>query len=305
MNRRIVWAWLVMIGIALGLVLMIGSVTASAQSADPTGATTAPAQKYTGKPTHCGTSVGMASGTGIITGTTPAALAESMGIVASALISASLNGSDVRALGIGTTPIGRYFPSEGGTFAILSTGLAQSAEWPNSEEDLSFELDGLDNSQFNDLVQLALRLRVPADLNCATLDFAFYSEEFPEYVGSVFNDTFTAELGGTDLVISDTQVIAPLNFAFDTEGNVMSINTVFGVAADTGTTYDGGTSRLRAQTPVTPGAIIDIVFSVQDLGDSIYDSAVFLDRFSWSDDPECQGGAQQDFSVFVPLALRS
>lgn len=232
--------------------------------------------------------------TGIITATTPQALAEAMGIKASDIVSASLNGSDVRGAGIGTTPLGNHFPTEGSTFAILSTGLAGSADDPNDSGSLSFELDGLDNSQGNDLVQLALRLRVPQNMNCASFDFAYFSEEFPEWVGSQFNDTFTAELGGTNLIISGTEVIAPLNFAFDTEGNVISINTVFGVISDTATTYDGGTSLLRAQTPVTPGATIDIVFSVQDLGDSIYDSAVFLDKFFWSNDPNCGGGAQED-----------
>jgi hypothetical protein len=232
--------------------------------------------------------------TQIITGTTPQALAEALGIPASALVAASLNGSDVRGVGIGTTPIGNHFPTEGDTFVILSTGLAESAEWPNAEDDLSFELDGLFNSEGNDLVQLALQLRVPPNRNCANLDFAFYSEEYPEWVGSEFNDTFTAELGGTNLIISGTKVIAPLNFAFDTAGNIMSVNTVFGFGADTGTTYDGGTSLLRAQTPVVPDSTVEIVFSVQDLGDSILDSAAFLDKFFWSEDASCGGGARED-----------
>ena len=232
--------------------------------------------------------------TTIITGSAPEALAEAMGIQALAIVAASLNGSDPRGAGIGTSSIGAHFPTAGETFVILSTGLAESAEWPNAEDNLSFVLDGLVNSEGNDLVQLGLQLRVPADRNCANVDFAFYSEEYPEWVGSEFNDTFTAEVGGTDLTISGTEVIAPLNFAFDTAGNIMSVNTVFGLGADTGTTYDGGTSLLRAQTPVVPGTIVEIVFSVQDLGDSILDSAVFLDKFFWSDDASCGGGAQED-----------
>ncbi len=231
--------------------------------------------------------------TGIITGT-PQAIAQAMGIRASDIVSASLNGSDPRGIGIGTTPLGNYFPTEGNTFAILSTGLAESADDPNDSGSLSFALDGLNNSQGNDLVQLALRLRVPQNMNCASFDFAFFSEEFPEWVDSQYNDTFTAELGGTNLIISGTQVVAPLNFAFDTKGNIISINTVFGVISNTATTYDGGTSLLRAQTPVTPGATVDIVFSVQDLGDPIYDSAVFLDKFFWSNDPNCGRGTQED-----------
>ena len=116
-------------------------------------------------------------------------------------------------------------------------------------------------------------------------------EEFPEYVGSKFNDTFMAEIGGTNLIINGNQVIAPLNFAFDTEGNIISINTVFGVAPNTGTTYDASTQLLTAQTAVVPGSTVDLVFSVMDLGDSVWDTAVFMDNFSWSDSPTCEGGS--------------
>lgn len=43
---------------------------------------------------------------------------------------------------------------------------------------------------------------------------------------------------------------------------------------NTGTTYDGATPALSAQTAVVPGSVIDLYFSIQDLGDSVYDSAV-------------------------------
>ncbi|MGD9092613.1 MAG: choice-of-anchor L domain-containing protein, partial [Anaerolineales bacterium] len=89
-------------------------------------------------------------------------------------------------------------------------------------------------------------------------------------------------------------VDAPGNFAFDTQGNVISVNTVFGVEANTGTTYDGSTPSLRASTSVTPNSNVDIYLSIQDLGDSIWDSAVFLDRFFWSQDNTCVGGASVD-----------
>jgi hypothetical protein len=227
---------------------------------------------------------------------TAVSLAESMGIRPTDIISASLNGSDSRGVGVGITPFSNHFPTEGSTFAILSTGLAESASWPNNEGNLSFILDGLKNSQGNDVVQLDLVLSVPENMNCASFDFQYLSEEFPEWIGSQYNDTFTAELGGTDLIIEGNQVIAPLNFAFDLQGSIISVNTVFGVddINATGTTYDGATPLLRARTAVTPGTNINIVFSVQDLGDSIYDSAVFIDKFFWSDDPDCGSGTLVD-----------
>jgi len=224
----------------------------------------------------------------------PEEAAAAIGISGDDLISASFEGSDSRGIGVVRSRLGDHFPTEGGEFLILSTGLAESAGEPNDEGDLSFELDGLNNSQGNDLVQFLLQLNVPAGMNCMSFDFAFYSEEFPEYVGSEYNDTFIAELGGTDSTVEGNTVTAPLNFAFDTEENIISVNSVFGVQGDTGTTYDGVTPLLRATTPVTPGTATEVYFSVMDLGDSLYDSAVMIDKLFWSNDPYCGQGSQKD-----------
>lgn len=225
---------------------------------------------------------------------TAAQVAAAVGIQPTDVISVSWEGTDPLALGVATVPLGNYFPTEGNSFVVLSSGQADSAELPNTQGSLSYQLGGLNNSQGNDLAQLVLQLKVSNTMNCANLDFAFLSEEFPEYVGSSYNDTFTAELGTSSLVISNTQVSAPNNFAFDTAHNLISVNTVFGVSAATASTYDGETPLLRAQTPVTPGAEINLIFSVQDLGDSIYDSSAFLDKFFWSSDPLCNPGSQVD-----------
>ncbi len=218
--------------------------------------------------------------------TTPQDLAIAMGIAPSDIVSASLNGSDVLGVGIGSAPLGTFFPREGNTFAILSTGLAESADTPNDSDSLSYDLDGLNSADGNDMTQFILTLHTPEGINCASFDFAFYSEEFPEFVGSQYNDTFTAE--------------APLNVAFDSEGNIISINTVFGVTANNGTTYDGGTTLLRAHAPVTAGEDIEIVFTIQDVGDSIFDSTVFLDEFIWSNDTNCADGAN-DYTTFYDV----
>ncbi|NJC96819.1 MAG: S-layer homology domain-containing protein [Anaerolineae bacterium] len=213
-------------------------------------------------------------------------LAVAMGINPSEIVSASLNGSDPAGVGIGTSPLGGFFPREGSTFAILSTGLAQSADTPNDSNSLSHVLDGLNNASGYDMTQLALTLKVPSNINCANFDFIFYSEEFPEFVGSIYNDTFTAEI--------------PQNIALDSNGNIISINTVYGVTSVTGTTYDGGTTLLRAHAPVTPGGTLNIVFTIQDLGDSIYDSTVFLDEFIWSNTTQCTEGAN-NFTTFYDV----
>ena len=67
-----------------------------------------------------------------------------------------------------------------------------------------------------------------------------------------------------------------------------------------GTTYDGATPILTAQTPVTPGDH-SVYFSIFDAGDRIYDSAVFLDGLSLGASGEggCQAGVVVSRSLNV------
>lgn len=232
--------------------------------------------------------------TAVITNVTPLQMAEAIGIPSSLVLSGDFNGTDPRAIGIGNSPLGIYFPNNGNTFAILSTGFASDADSPNDSGSLTGILEGLVNEQGTDMAQLALDLAIPQGVHCIGFDFAFYSEEFPEFVGDFYNDTFTAEIGGTDLsIITDINgypvVYSPLNFAYGVYGEPISVNTAFGVVSPTMSTYDGVTALLRATTNVDGGSTTQLVFSIQDLGDSSWDSAVFIDNFFMSSE-ECQSG---------------
>ena len=77
-------------------------------------------------------------------------LAEAMDIPLGDILSASYLGSDTRAFGRGDKVLGRWFPVEGNTFAVISTGLASYADQPNNEEGLTSPgdtgaLDGSNN----------------------------------------------------------------------------------------------------------------------------------------------------------------
>jgi len=189
------------------------------------------------------------------------------------------------------------FPVKGSDYLVMSTGDTASALTPNSSGSTSTELSGLNTAEGNDLVQIVLVLNPPTGASCLAFDFAFYSEEFPEYVGSQYNDVFIAEIGQSTFQQVNNQIIAPNNFAFDTLGNVVSVNTVFGVtggAAD-GTTYDGGTPLLTAVTPLENDVDpVTITLSIMDLGDSIYDSTAFIDNFRWFFGLACEPGADAD-----------
>lgn len=244
-----------------------------------------------------GTGPASLAGPAAVQAATAAQLVAAMDVPQANVVSATFTTSDPAGVGVGTAALGRFFPRQGGSFAILSTGLAASAEAPNNSESTSAVLGGLDTSQGHDMVQLRIMLAPPAGAQCLGFDFGFFSEEFPEFVGSPFNDVFLAELGGSNFQISGNTITAPLNFAVDPTGNLISINSVFGVSANTQSTYDGATTALRAVATLDSTAPVELVLTIADLGDSIYDSAVFLDNFSFSATGCASGAGLADMIV--------
>ncbi len=186
------------------------------------------------------------------------------------------------------------FPSRGETFLVMSTGDASHAMLPPVPSGESTVLDGLDNEQGNDKVQLELVLQAPSDARCLAMDVAFLSEEYPDFVGGSYNDAFTAQLGSADMWIVDGAVDAPGNFARDSQGNPLTVNASFDLQESTASTYDGSTARLRSATPVLGGREVTVFLTIQDLGDSVLDSAAFIDNVFFSEDALCRFGSSED-----------
>lgn len=202
--------------------------------------------------------------------------------------------------GLGATPLSS-FPTGSGNFAILTTGNAQFADDPNVAIDTGLNNGGPNvrgNTDF-DVTVLKIDLNVPATANCLTFDFQFYSEEYPEWVNTQYNDAFIAELDASTWTTAGSAINAPGNFAFDPSGDVISINstgnTAMTAAAAAGTTYDGATPLLSASTQITPGPH-SLYLSIFDQGDRVLDSAAFVDNLVVGFVPEpgqnCVPGAQ-------------
>lgn len=190
------------------------------------------------------------------------------------------------------------FPTNSGSFAILSTGNARRADDPNNAPDTGSESRGPSIRGARDVVIMRVDLNVPRGANCLSFDFRFLSEEFPEFVNSDFNDAFIAELGHSTWDAgskTDPTIKAPDNFAQDTKGNPIRINSVGDTTARAsyakGTTYDGASRKLRASTRVKPG-LRRLYLSIFDQGDRVYDSAVFLDNLRTSKASKCSTGAR-------------
>jgi hypothetical protein len=138
------------------------------------------------------------------------------------------------------------FPASGANYAILSTGDTLFADDPNDSTGTGQNNGGGSGGhggEIYDLVTLKVDVDVPSGLNCLRTDFRFLSEEFDEYVGQGVNDAFVAELDQSDFSVNqDSTVSAPHNFAFDSNGNLVSVDTAaFSAGEAAGTTYDGAT----------------------------------------------------------------
>lgn len=202
---------------------------------------------------------------------------------------------------VSTTPLAGL-PTNGASFAVLTTGDANLADDPNISSGSGAALydDSPRGSYVHDASVLKIDLSVPSTANCLSFDFKFLSDEYPEWVDSAYNDAFVAELDSSTWSTTGNVVNAPDNFAFDGNNNPISVNAVglgggFSPANAAGTTYDGATPRLSAAKQVSPGAH-SLYLSIFDMGDYVLDSAVFVDnlRVGWVPDPatQCQPGAQ-------------
>ncbi len=197
-----------------------------------------------------------------------------------------------------------FFPTDGDDFGIMTTGDASFANAENTGGSAGASLGGQATSERGntayDVSVLELDLLTPAKANCLRLDFAFYSEEYPEYVGSSYNDSLIAELDQSTWKTSNSVIVAPDNFAFDSKGEVVSINSTGDTGMNEtnsgGTTYDGATTLLEAATEVNPGEEHKLYLSIFDQGDQVLDSAAFVDniRFEEVGDPktDCKPGAK-------------
>ncbi len=186
-------------------------------------------------------------------------------------------------------------PRSGSSFVVLSTGMAAAQGQPGyvlPQSGTSFtntapypKVNCQNSGTVYDFTEWKLTLKVPSNAQALSFDFFFLSSEYPEYVGTQFNDKFVAVLDSKGY---------KGNISLDAKGNCVSINNAFfqacngcalGAALLEGTGYEGGvgggTGWLTTTAPVTPGETITVRLMIWDEGDHIYDSVVFIDGFRW------------------------
>lgn len=192
---------------------------------------------------------------------------------------------------------------------IMSTGVAKDAVGPNNDTKKSSKINFLSDNDINIIADrkgcydTAL---FEFDLISATdeieFKYCFASEEYPEYVFKNVNDVFIFLV--TNLKTNTSKNIALLNGDANTPITVDHINIEvnteyyienFNYNVSTIETlqkdekkyelaktfqYDGFTTTLTARTKVVPNVKYHFKLGISDVGDQLYDSAMFLEANS-------------------------
>jgi hypothetical protein len=114
--------------------------------------------------------------------------------------------------------------------------------------------------------------------------YVFASEEYPEYVGSSYNDVMAVRVNGTNCAaVPGSAAAVAINTINDHTNSTYYVDNSAG-AAGYGTSMDGLTVPLTRSVPVTPGKPVTVQIVVADTSDHAYDSAVALvDGGIWTD----------------------
>ncbi len=143
------------------------------------------------------------------------------------------------------------------------------------------------DTDINDDVGLELTLRAPTNATGYKFNFRFYSNEYPEWVCTSFNDQYITLVNPAPMGSING------NISFDSMNNPVSVNVAFfdvcsGCAAGTNelvgtgfSTSEGGTSWLQTSAPIGAGETFSIRFAIWDTGDTAFDSTTLVDNFEW------------------------
>lgn len=122
--------------------------------------------------------------------------------------------------------------------------------------------------------------------------YVFASEEYPEYVGTQFNDVFAFFISGPGISGAKNMAIIPGTTQPVAINNVNAgLNSMYYQANGTGNNapynndpyyvqYDGFTVPLEAVSKVQCGETYHLTIAIADVGDGVWDSGIFLEKNS-------------------------
>ena len=157
-----------------------------------------------------------------------------------------------------------------GSGIVLSTGDVTHLAGPNNSGSTTTDLTGPDS--------ITLDISFDADHTADKLFFSyvFGSEEFLEYAGSGYNDSFTLSLNGTNLALLNNGDTVTINNLAGGSSGPFSPNFIDNSNGSVQTELDGYTTVLGFEGLLNKNATNTLSINIQDVGDSSWDSAVFI-----------------------------
>jgi len=214
------------------------------------------------------------------------------------------------------TSLGVLQPTNGENFTILSTGIAGFVPVTTDEDHDGFGdnpgdergtwFQGGQKGYPRDEATLTMALQIPPLMTVLRYDVQFLSAEYPEYVGSQFNDkltitiqspsqgttTYTQDINSgifrleaPELTGSGFNVFALSGYP----GDLDRLTTTIGPGGDAGATL-----RFPAEHPVLGPEVVTVTINILDWGDNLVDSAVFIDNISFTEEAQVSITARKD-----------
>jgi len=203
--------------------------------------------------------------------------------------------------GIVLSSLGTMVPTDGSTFALFSTGIAGAVPVTTDTLNPGDERGTWFKNKYGhprDEATLTMILQVPPYTHYLYYDMQFFSTEYPEYIGSQYNDRLTVTVDSPSMGTS-TYVCDVNNGNFVLDSNYIS-GTGFDIFAISGNPGDvdlvdttprtpgadaGATALVTVggeNHPVSPNEQITVTFNIKDVGDNQFDSAAFIDNLMFS-----------------------
>jgi pimeloyl-ACP methyl ester carboxylesterase len=203
---------------------------------------------------------------------TDADIGASLGLPPAVLTGVSQSGTGAA---FGTfAQLGKIRPIVGTRFLAISSGTAGTTS-PEPGTDFS------PSGTAGDAARLVLTIKVPAGSSRLTFSYRFLSAEYPEYVGSQFNDSFSARVSAAadSIEIARSTVNSALFYPVSqANAGGSGFDIVSGGQPDAGLT-----NWIPVSTAVVPGSTVTLTFDIADVGDGIYDSMVLISALALSD----------------------
>jgi hypothetical protein len=175
---------------------------------------------------------------------------------------------------------------------ILSSGKAADVVGPNTSASTTTNLGLPGDAQLTTLAGVAtfdasiLTFEIIPNASTVYFQYVFGSEEYPEFVGSIFNDVFAFWVNGVNCAVVGTPA-QPVTINTINEG---ANSSLFRVNYPTPGTIDlepdGLTTVLTCAAAVTPNVVNTVKLAIADAGDHILDSWVFIKAGSFTTEPE-------------------